>query len=139
MYGDNFKDLRDMPPMKELIFLAIPVYHYRNGDRLQFLNLEPGQLVFQVENRAVNIWPLDTGKFASWEDMQMNWENGTLVSWEYMKAEFEKKLRAMEDSSVDAKAHFADAWRRQQAIGVRIKVTFGWAEVVDQKRSWALN
>jgi hypothetical protein len=42
LYGDNFKDLRDMPPMKELIFLAIPAYHYHQDDCLQFLSLEPG-------------------------------------------------------------------------------------------------
>lgn len=70
--------------------------------------------------------------------MQKNWKNGTLVSWEYMKAEFEKKLRALEATPVDPKARFARAWRRQKISGVEIKVTFRWAEVVSLKRSWAL-
>lgn len=55
-----------------------------------------------------------------------------------MKTEFEKKLRAMEATPVDKNTRFADAWRQQKTNGVKIKVTFVWAEVVGQKRSWAL-
>lgn len=107
--------LKGRPKFKELIFVVASGKNLRSSHCFQFVQMQPGELIYNGKSQEIHLDPLDETRFASWDEMQA--QQTDLLSWENLKFEFELSFLAADFKEKDEDSLF-DEWRRQKAEGL---------------------